>query len=60
MRLDARIIKGKRPLSCIDVGKAKKFEGTKGYFSDSMGNFGDLGRGSISFGTLKIDKSVQV
>lgn len=59
MRLDARVIKGKKPLTCIDVAKAKKFEGTKGYFSDSMGNFGDLGRGSISFGTLKIDKSEQ-
>lgn len=59
MRLDARIIKGKKPLSCIDVTKAKKFEGTKGYFSDTMGNFSDLGRGNISFGTLKIDKSEQ-
>lgn len=60
MRLDARIIKGKKPLTCIDITKAKKFEGTKGYFSDNMGDFGDLGRGSISFGTLKIDKSEQV
>lgn len=60
MRLDARIIKGKKPLTCIDTTKAKKFEGTKGYFSDNMGNFSDLGRGNISFGTLKVDKREQL
>lgn len=59
MRLDARIIKGKKPFTCIDITKAKKFEGTKGYFSDNMGSFSDLGRGNIPFGTLKIDKSEQ-
>ena len=32
MKLDKRIIEGKKPLSCIDTDEAKQFIGKQGYF----------------------------
>ena len=37
MKLDSKIIEGKKPLDCFDVDIAKQFIGKKGYFSDSLG-----------------------
>lgn len=59
MRLDARIIKGKKPFTCIDTTKAKKFEGTKGYFAEDIGCFNELDRGDIEFGTLRLSEKLQ-
>lgn len=42
MKLDPRIHEGKKPLDCFDIQKAKKFLGTKGYFSPYIDYFGDL------------------
>lgn len=36
MKLDPRIIEGKKPLSCLDTEKAKQFIGKEGYFADRM------------------------
>lgn len=36
MKLDSRIIEGKKPLSCLDIDEAKKFIGKEGYFSGSL------------------------
>ena len=36
MKLDSRIIEGKRPLSCIDTDEAKQFIGKEGYFAGSL------------------------
>lgn len=44
MKLDSRIIDGKKPLTCFDTEEARKFEGEQGYFSDNPLNFayGDM------------------
>ena len=42
MKLDPRIIEGKRPLSCLDTDEAKKFIGKKGYFAQNLKQFADL------------------
>ena len=42
MKLDSRIIEGKRPLSCIDTDEAKKFIGKKGYFAGDLSIFKNL------------------
>lgn len=42
MKLDPRIIEGKKPLDCFDIQKAKKFLGAKGYFSPCIDCFSDL------------------
>ena len=39
MKLDKRIINGKRPLTCFDTEQAKQFVDTKGYFANDMGDF---------------------
>lgn len=36
MKLDKRIIEGKRPLSCIDTDEAKQFIGKEGYFAGDL------------------------
>lgn len=36
MKLDRRIIEGKRPLSCFDVEEAKQFIGKEGYFANCL------------------------
>ena len=42
MKLDPRIKKDKRPLSCFDTEQAKQFIGEKGYFSHYIDNYADL------------------
>ena len=42
MKLDPRIIKGKKPLSCIDTDEAKKFIGKQGYFAGDLSIFKNL------------------
>ena len=42
MKLDSRIIEGKRPLSCIDTDEAKQFIGKEGYFSGSLSIYKNL------------------
>ena len=36
MKLDSRILEGKKPLDCFDTEIAKQFIGKKGYFSNSL------------------------
>lgn len=42
MKLDPRIIKGKKPLDCFDVDIARQFIGKKGYFGLHTSQFMDL------------------
>lgn len=42
MKLDSRIIDGKKPLTCFDTEEAKQFIGQNGFFSDCANNFMDL------------------
>lgn len=42
MKLDSRIIEGKKPLTCFDTEQAKEFIGKKCYFSDDATDFMDL------------------
>lgn len=42
MKLDSRIIEGKRPLSCFDTVEADKFIGEQGYFSDNIEAFSNM------------------
>ena len=42
MKLDPRIIEGKKPLTCFDAEEAEKFVGQKGYASDDISTFTDL------------------
>lgn len=46
MKLDSRIIEGKKPLTCFDTEEARKFEGEEGYFSNYPRAFAD-GEASI-------------
>lgn len=42
MKLDKRIISGKKPLTCFDIDKAEQFIGKKGYFSDYLSVYTDI------------------
>lgn len=42
MKLDSRILEGKKPLNCFDTEQAKQFIGKKCYFSDDARDFMDL------------------
>lgn len=42
MKLDPRILEGKKPLSCFDVEEAKQFIEKEGYFANSIDEFCDL------------------
>lgn len=42
MKLDPRIKKGKKPLTCFDSDEAKQFIGQEGYFSNNTTDFQDL------------------
>lgn len=42
MKLDPRIIEGKKPLTCFDTEEAKQFIGKECYFSCVGTDFGDL------------------
>lgn len=44
MKLDGRIIEGKKPLDCFDVDIAKQFIGKKGYVTDFLQDFRDLSK----------------
>lgn len=50
MKLDSRILKGKKPLTCFDIEIAKQFIGKKGYFSHYVDNYADLK--NTALGTL--------
>ena len=36
MKLDSRILEGKKPLDCFDVEEAKQFIGKKGYLPSKI------------------------
>ena len=42
MKLDSRIIEGKKPLDCFDTEQAKQFLGKECYFSDHLCTFNKL------------------
>lgn len=42
MKLDSRIIKGKKPLDCFDIDIAKQFIGKKGFFGVHESQFMDF------------------
>ena len=42
MKLDSRILKGKKPLDCFDIAKAKQFIGKKGLFGTCILQFKNL------------------
>ena len=42
MKLDPRIVEGKKPLDCFDAEEAENFVGQKGYASDDISTFTDL------------------
>lgn len=42
MKLDPRIIEGKKPLSCMDTDEAKKFIGKEGYFAGDLSTYQKL------------------
>lgn len=42
MKLDSRILEGKKPLDCFDVEEAKQFIGKKGYFCDHRSGFKNI------------------
>ena len=51
MKLDNRIIEGKKPLDCFDAEEAEKFVGQMGYAADDISKFADLD--STELGKLK-------
>ena len=42
MKLDSRILEGKKPLTCFDVEQAKEFLGKECYFSNCKGHYKNL------------------
>ena len=44
MKLDSRILEGKRPLTCFDIEEAKKYVGKDCYFSSKFENFENLSK----------------
>lgn len=44
MKLDSRIIEGKKPLTCFDTEEAREFIGKEGYFADCTQTFTDVRR----------------
>lgn len=44
MKLDTRIIEGKKPLDCFDSEYAKQFIGKKGFITDELDQFCDLSK----------------
>lgn len=42
MKLDSKIIAGKRPLSCLDTDEAKQFIGKEGYFAGDLSTYQKL------------------
>lgn len=60
MKLDKRIIEGKRPLTCFDLKEAEQFIGKTGYFAHEMEVFENLDRCYFSrlLGFDTSDKSI--
>lgn len=48
MKLDKRIIEGKKPLTYFDIEEARHFIGRKGYFSDCVPVFANLDNATIA------------
>ena len=44
MKLDSRIIEGRKPLTCFDAEEAKQFIGKKGFVTDELKQFHDLNK----------------
>ena len=44
MKLDSRILEGKKPLTCFDIEEAKKYVGKDCYFSSKFENFENLSK----------------
>ena len=42
MILDKRILPNKRPLTCLDIDKAREFEGKTCIFADSYADYKDI------------------
>ena len=42
MKLDSRILEGKRPLTCLDIEQAQNFVGKKCYLTNDISIFSDL------------------
>lgn len=59
MKLDERIIEGKRPLSCFDTEEAKQFIGKEGYFTDCLVAFTDISRNDKKWMLKAIDEKAQ-
>lgn len=58
MKLDPRIIEGKRPLNAFDTEEAKQFIGKEGYFADCLVVFTNVGRNKKCMLTV-IDEKAQ-
>ena len=53
MQLDKRIIKGKRPLTCLETDEAEAFIGKECYFSDDLSSFVNMSDKNMKYkGTL--------
>lgn len=48
MKLDSRILEGKKPLDCFDEDIAKQFIGKKGYVTDFLQDFCNLNKVKVS------------
>lgn len=48
LKLDSRIIEGKKPLTYFDIEEAKHFIGRKGYFSDCVPVFANLDNATLA------------
>ena len=48
MKLDSRILKGKKPLDCFDEDISKQFIGKKGYVTDFLQDFCNLNKVKVS------------
>ena len=59
MKLDPRIIEGKRPLSCLDTDEAKQFIGKEGYFTDCLAVFTNVRRYEKKWMLKAIDEKAQ-
>lgn len=44
MKLDPRIIEGKKPLTCLDTEEAQQFIGKEGFVADELQHFCDLSK----------------
>lgn len=59
MKLDSRIIGGKKPLTCLDTDEAKQFIGKEGYFTDCLAAFINVRRYEKKWMLKAIDEKAQ-